>query len=125
MARPKIKIIKEIFENACGIQCTLEEIASVFGCSEDTIRRWTKEEYGERFATIYKKYSAKGKMSLRRMQWKLAEKSPAMAIFLGKNMLGQSDRPTPAGFDPRAWGQPVEGATINGYSGTETEGTDD
>lgn len=26
------------------------------------------------------------------MQWQLAEKSPAMAIFLGKNMLGQTDK---------------------------------
>ena len=29
------------------------------------------------------------------MQWNLAKKSPAMAIFLGKNMLGQSDDPNP------------------------------
>ena len=28
------------------------------------------------------------------MQFNLAKKSPAMAIFLGKNMLGQSDEPT-------------------------------
>lgn len=33
----------------------------------------------------------RGNVSLRRMQWKLAEKSPAMAIFLGKNFLGQRD----------------------------------
>ena len=31
-------------------------------------------------------------MSLRRNQFKLAEKSAAMAIFLGKNYLGQTDR---------------------------------
>ena len=43
------------------------------------------------FADTFKKYSAKGKTSLRRMQFKLAEKSAAMAIFLGKNYLGQSD----------------------------------
>ena len=30
-------------------------------------------------------------MSLRRAQFRLAEKSAAMAIFLGKNYLGQSD----------------------------------
>lgn len=28
---------------------------------------------------------------MRRMQWHLAEKSAPMAIFLGKNYLGQSD----------------------------------
>lgn len=30
-------------------------------------------------------------MSLRRMQWKLAEKNNSMAIFLGKQYLGQKD----------------------------------
>lgn len=89
--RPKKEIDKKIFENLCGLQCTLEEIAGVFDCSADTIERWCKREYGETFAETYKKHSAKGKMSLRRIQFKLAEKSAAMAIFLGKNYLGQKD----------------------------------
>lgn len=89
--RPKKEIDKKIFENLCGLQCTLEEIAGVFDCSVDTIERWCKREYGETFAETYKKHSAKGKMSLRRIQFKLAEKSAAMAIFLGKNYLGQKD----------------------------------
>ena len=89
--RPQKEIDKKIFENLCGLQCTLEEIAGVFDCSADTIERWCKREYGETFAETYKKHSAKGKMSLRRTQFKLAEKSAAMAIFLGKNYLGQKD----------------------------------
>ena len=89
--RPQKEIDKKIFENLCGLQCTLEEIAGVFDCSVDTIERWCKREYGETFAETYKKHSAKGKMSLRRTQFKLAEKSAAMAIFLGKNYLGQKD----------------------------------
>lgn len=89
--RPRKEIDKKIFENLCGLQCTLEEIAGVFDCSADTIERWCKREYGETFADVYKKHSAKGKMSLRRTQFKLAEKSAAMAIFLGKNYLGQKD----------------------------------
>ena len=89
--RPKKEIDEEIFENLCGLQCTLEEIAGVFDCSADTIERWCKREYGETVAETYKKHSAKGKMSLRRTQFKLAEKSAAMAIFLGKNYLGQKD----------------------------------
>lgn len=43
------------------------------------------------FAEVYQKENAKGKMSLRRNQFKLSEKSAAMAIFLGKNYLGQRD----------------------------------
>lgn len=89
--RPRKEIDKKIFENLCGLQCTLEEIAGVFDCSVDTIERWCKREYRETFAEVYKKHSAKGKMSLRRTQFKLAEKSAAMAIFLGKNYLGQKD----------------------------------
>ena len=89
--RPRKEIDNKIFENLCGLQCTLEEIAGVFDCSVDTIERWCKREYGETFAETYKKHSAKGKTSLRRIQFKLAEKSAAMAIFLGKNYLGQKD----------------------------------
>lgn len=89
--RPKKEIDKKIFENLCGLQCTLEEIAGVFDCSADTIERWCKREYKETFADTYKKHSAKGKMSLRRIQFKLAEKSAAMAIFLGRNYLGQKN----------------------------------
>lgn len=89
--RPKKEIDKKIFENLCGLQCTLEEIAGVFDCSPDTIERWCKREYRETFAEAYKKHSVKGKTSLRRIQFKLAEKSAAMAIFLGKNYLGQRD----------------------------------
>lgn len=89
--RPRKEIDNKIFENLCGLQCTLEEIAGVFDCSVDTIERWCKREYGEPFAETYKKHSAKGKTSLRRIQFRLAEKSAAMAIFLGKNYLGQKD----------------------------------
>ena len=91
MGRPRKEIDKKIFESLCGLQCTLEEIAGVFDCSADTIERWCKREYKQTFAEVYKKHSAKGKMSLRRTQFKLAEKSAAMAIFLGKNYLGQKD----------------------------------
>lgn len=41
---------------------------------------------------IYKQSRMEGKVSLRRIQYNLAPKSAAMAIFLGKNELGQSDR---------------------------------
>lgn len=92
MGRPKKEINQSIFENLCSIQCTLAEIAGVFDCSEDTIERWCKATYKESFAETYKKHSAKGKMSLRRAQFKLAEKNAAMAIFLGKQYLGQRDQ---------------------------------
>lgn len=89
--RPKKEIDQEVFEGLCRIQCTLEEIASWFKCSEDTIERWCKRTYAQTFAESYKKYSASGKISLRRAQMKLAEKNATMAIWLGKQYLGQKD----------------------------------
>lgn len=93
MARPRKEISQKDFENLCAMQCTLAEIASWFECSEDTIERWCKRTYKRGFADAYKEFSAKGKISLRRAQLKLAEKSAAMAIFLGKQLLGQRDNP--------------------------------
>lgn len=92
MGRKQIPIPKEHFESLCGIQCTLSEIASFFKCSEDTIERWCKREYGMNFAEVYKIYSVSGKISLRRWQFKMAEKNVTMAIFLGKQYLGQTDK---------------------------------
>ena len=91
MARPRKEINKTEFEKLCGLQCTLEEIAGFFECSEDTIERWCKREYEMRFADAYKTWASQGKISLRRNQLKLSEKSAAMAIWLGKQWLGQRE----------------------------------
>lgn len=92
MARPRIELDKEQFIGLCNIQCTLEEIAGWFKCSEDTVERWCKRELKEGFADCYKKYSAGGRISLRRSQMKMAEHNSTMAIWLGKQYLGQKDQ---------------------------------
>lgn len=89
--RPRKDIDKSNFEKLCGLQCTKNEIAGFFDVSEDTIDRFCKREYNDSFAVVYKRYSATGRISLRRNQFKLAEKSAAMAIFLGKQYLNQHD----------------------------------
>lgn len=89
--RPKIEIDQVQFEKLCALQCTKSEIAGWFNCSEDTIENWCHKTYNESFSAVFKKKREAGKISLRRAQWKLAEKSAVMAIFLGKNYLGQSD----------------------------------
>lgn len=91
--RPKVEIDQSQFEKLCKMQCTLPEIAGWFSCSEDTVQRWCKRTYGgETFAVVFARLREGGKASLRATQFKLAQKSPAMAIFLGKNWLGQSDK---------------------------------
>lgn len=91
MARPRIKIDQDQFEKLCGLQCTKSEIADFFNCSEDTIDRWCNRTYKQCFAVVLSKKGAKGKISLRRAQLKLAEKNASMAIWLGKQYLGQKD----------------------------------
>ena len=90
--RPKIQIDQKQFENLCGLQCTEEEIASFFDCSVDTIERFCSRTYNMTFAEVFKIKRGVGKISLRRSQMKLAEKYPAMAIFLGKQYLDQTDK---------------------------------
>lgn len=101
MGRPKVEIDKRRFEVLCGMQATEEEICAVLGgdsgpISPHTLNRWCKETYGEgqTFCKVYKQKRQVGKVSLRRAQWALAPKSVPMAIFLGKNYLGQSDQNT-------------------------------
>lgn len=89
--RPKTQINVENFKKLCGMQCTLDEIAGFFDCSPDTIENWCKSTFKSRFSDIYKKFSQHGKVSLRRNQFKLAEKNANMAIWLGKQYLGQKD----------------------------------
>lgn len=92
MARPRIEIDKEQFEKLCSIQCTIDEIAGFFDCSKDTIDRWCKREYKETFASVFDKKRGLGKISLRRSQFRMAEMNPTMAIWLGKQYLGQTDK---------------------------------
>jgi hypothetical protein len=86
MGRPKFKIDYNTVLKLASIFCTQEEIAAVLGCSVDTLQRDSE------FCGVYKKGLETAKASLRRKQFALAEKNPAMAIFLGKNYLGQVDK---------------------------------
>lgn len=80
-------------DGMCAIQCTALEICGVMGVSQDTLERMVKDEYGITFAEFYQERSSKGKMSLRRLQWKSAEAgNVTMQIFLGKQMLGQKEK---------------------------------
>ena len=86
------RIDKKQFENLCGLQCTINEVCDFFDVEDDTLNSWCKKTYGTTFSEVFKLKRGKGQISLRRMQWKLAEKNAAMAIFLGKQYLGQKDK---------------------------------
>lgn len=91
MGRPMKEIDKKTFENCCAIQCTILEMCAVFDVDENTLEKWCKKTYGMTFSKVFELKRGIGKVSLRRSQWRLAEKNTAMAIFLGKNYLGQRD----------------------------------
>lgn len=90
--RPRKEIDQREFEKLCALQCTMSEISAWFECDKKTLIAWCERTYNAEFSTVFKEKSETGKISLRRRQWQLAEKSPAMAIFLGKNILGQTDK---------------------------------
>lgn len=86
------KIKKEQFEALCKIQCTQEEICSVLDVCHDTLDEWCHRNYDKKFSQVFAEKRQGGKASLRRMQWKQAEKNATMAIWLGKQYLDQKDK---------------------------------
>lgn len=99
MGRKPIELDKEKFELLCKVQCTKEEIADEFGCSDDTINNWCKRNYFDEsgapmtFSAVFAQKRGAGKTSLRRRAWRMVGKNAAVTIFFCKNMLGMSDNP--------------------------------
>lgn len=93
MGRPRKEIDKDEFEKLLALHCTLSECCAFFDCDDKTLNKWCREQYGTTYSEIFRIKSGLGKISLRRAQFRLAERNAAMAIFLGKNLLGQSDTP--------------------------------
>lgn len=100
--RPRKEIKKLEFEKLCALQCTQQEICDFLEVDHKTLTRWCKRTYHKEYSQVYAEKKSGGKISLRRLQFRLAEKSAAMAIFLGKNILGQSDTPVPDASDEMA-----------------------
>jgi hypothetical protein len=85
----KAQIDPNELERLAALHCTDEEIAAWFGISTRTVERHRKNPT---FAETIARGRAKGKISLRRTQMRLAEQgNPALAIWLGKQLLGQVD----------------------------------
>ena len=86
MARPKkYNIDTKQLQNLARLGCNNKEIGEFFGCSADLIEK----SYSE-FLT---KGRSEQKMRLRQLQWNSAERGNiTMQIFLGKNILGQTDK---------------------------------
>ena len=89
MARPEAKIDLDELEKLCGMQATDEEVAAFFGVSTRTIVRRRNQK---QFSEIMDRAKAKGRVSVRRSLFRLANAgNVAAAIFLSKNLLGYRD----------------------------------
>jgi len=76
-----------------GIRCTLREVASVAGVSEDTIERAIKAAHGMTFREYAERRHGPALANLRRRQYELAVNGDrTMLIWLGKQWLGQADK---------------------------------
>jgi len=71
------------------LHASFRECASFFKVALQTWEDMMKDPVVK---AAYQQGEGEGKMTLRRLQFKLAESNPAMAIFLGKNLLAQKDR---------------------------------
>lgn len=92
--RPRFVIDYDSVEKLASLQCTQSEIASYLGCSVDTLQA------DEKFSGIYKAGMDKGRMSLRRHQWRaLEEGNSTMLVWLGKQYLGQREKNELTGAD--------------------------
>lgn len=87
----KADIDWQLFEDLCQIHCTQVEIAHILRITTDTLYARAQKHYNKPFQEIYTMLTAGGKASIRRTQFLMAQKHVAMAIWLGKQWLGQRD----------------------------------
>jgi len=93
MGRPRKPWNPIEFEKLCAMCATEDEICAWYDFTHDTLVSRCKETYKQTFSDAYKRFSAHGKMSVRRMQLDLALKGDrTMLVWLGKQMLRQTDR---------------------------------
>jgi len=85
MGRPKLNIDSEAVLAAAEVGNTNTDIAHIMGCDESTIRK--------RFGEELERGRALQRDKLRKLQWRAAESgNAAMLIWLGKQMLSQTDK---------------------------------
>ena len=95
MGRPATTINLAEVEKLAHLQCTCEEFAGWFGVSK---RTWIKHAKRREVSEAIERGRERGKCSLRRAQLQTALKgNPALLIWLGKQMLGQTHRMGHAG----------------------------
>lgn len=91
MALPEKTLIFDQVLYWIDLQATQEEIAGSFHISVESLNNRLLEYFGFNFSELKKRCNGNGKLSLRRYQFKQSEHNASMAIWLGKQWLGQKD----------------------------------
>lgn len=92
VGRPKTEINLEELQKLCTLNCTMPEIASFFNIPLRTLEDRFKNDLEVRSAI--EDGRNKGKLSVRRKQLQIMDETnnATMAIWLGKQLLGQRDK---------------------------------
>ena len=81
--------------------CSGAQVASAIGVSADTLYRRCQKERGASFSAVLQEKRAKGEAYIRLKQFSVAMKGDrGMLIWLGKQWLGQRDRPVAESNEP-------------------------
>ena len=93
VGRPPLEIDRRMLEQLASIGCTIEEAAGVIGCGRRTLFDRLKDP---ELKEVWETGQLKGKVSLRRLQWRHANGSGSsavnMTIHLSKHRLGETDK---------------------------------
>ena len=92
VGRPRIELNLDNLEKLCRLNCTMPEIASYFDIPLRTLEdKYTNEP---KVRDAINKGRNQGKLSLRRKQLQILDETnnATMAIWLGKQLLGQRDK---------------------------------
>ena len=125
--RPRVAVNWEAVDKLAALMAPANEIADYLSVTEsavsyDTLDRRAKEDHGVTFADYVKqKANAYGKIRLRQAQIQNAlDGNATMQVWLGKNMLGQTDRQ-----DVRMSGEMAHKIQVQFIGGDDDEEADD
>jgi len=84
----------ERISKMAAMQCTIEEICAVEGISREWLTMLCEREHSMKIGPYVESYRYQGRVSLRRAQFKSAieNQNVQMQIWLGKNVLQQSEK---------------------------------
>jgi len=93
VGRPQKEMDWKLIDSILQFGARLVDCSEICEMSDDSIQRRIKEEFGLTFSEYREKKMSRIRMKLLQKQYDVAMAgNPAMLIWLGKNLLGQSDK---------------------------------